>query len=138
MVTKNICYDIRYIILYYMIIITTFNYYIQENQQLLKKLFKRLDPSVSAVSTDVQGEVQVSLKYDFNNSRLLVNVIKCRDLGLNNITGKTAEPFVSVSMQACCTSQCVSVLNNLWNLGRDETVLQIRWNDFRFFWQQIY
>ena len=70
----------------------------QENQQLLKKLFKRLDPTVSRADTDVQGEVQVSLKYDLNNSRLLVNVIKCRELGLNSISGKTAQPFVAVSI----------------------------------------
>lgn len=70
----------------------------QENQQLLKKLFKRLDPTVSRANTDVQGEVQISLKYDLNNSRLLINVIKCRDLGLNSISGKTAQPFVAVRL----------------------------------------
>ncbi|XP_067930508.1 synaptotagmin-1-like [Watersipora subatra] len=68
----------------------------KENQQLLKKLFKRLDPSVSEVKTDIQGEIQISLKYDFENSKLLVNVIKCRDLAVNSIAGKTAEPFVSL------------------------------------------
>jgi len=71
---------------------------LKENQQLLKKIFKRLDPCVSKVDAEVRGEMQVSLKYDFNNSSLLVNVIKCRDLGRNSITGKTAEPFVTVSL----------------------------------------
>lgn len=73
------------------------NYLLKENQQLLKKLFKRLDPTVSKVETDIQGDIQVSLKYDTVKSNLLVNIIKIRELGANNISGKSAEPFVTVS-----------------------------------------
>lgn len=69
---------------------------LQENQQILKKLFKRLDPTVSKVETDIYGELQVSVKYDAVNSNLLVYVIKCRDLGKNSISQKTADPFVTV------------------------------------------
>ena len=65
---------------------------------------------MSEVSTDIQGEIQISLKYDFNNSKLLVNVIKCRDLGLNNISGKTAEPFVSVSVVVLMVLKCIFLI----------------------------
>ena len=68
----------------------------QENQQVLKKLFKRLDPMVSKVETDIRGDLQLSVKYDAVNSNLLVYIIKCRDLGMNSVLQKTANPFVTV------------------------------------------
>jgi len=66
----------------------------------LRRIFKKLDPTVAKADSDIQGEIQVSLKYDFIKELLLVKIIKCRDLGLNSISGKTAEPFIMVLLLA--------------------------------------
>jgi len=69
---------------------------LQHNTQMLKGVFKKLDPSVMRPLGDVKGEVQLSFKYDFNNEMLLTKVIKCRDLANKDIRGKMSNFYAKV------------------------------------------
>lgn len=65
-----------------------------KNTQLLKGLYKTLDPTMMKVTEDVRGEIQLSFKYDFKRSLLLVKVIKCRDLRMRDLRTKMPDPYV--------------------------------------------
>ncbi|XP_064632573.1 synaptotagmin 2-like [Lineus longissimus] len=68
----------------------------KENMVLLKQIFKKLDPSVMKTTSDIQGELQMSLKYDAKEERLLVKVIKARELNAKDLRGNGSDPFVKV------------------------------------------
>lgn len=68
------------------------------NYQMLKGVFKKLDPSVMKPVDSVKGEIQLSFKYDFNNELLLVKVIKCRELSNKDIRSKMADTFVKLEL----------------------------------------
>ena len=68
------------------------------NMQILKGLFKRLDPTVMKAVGDVRGEVQISFKYDFKRHLLLVKVIKCRELRSKDLRSKLSDPYVKLVM----------------------------------------
>lgn len=68
------------------------------NHQILKGLFKKLDPSVMKPVGEVKGEIQLSFKYDFNNDLLLIKVIKCRELSNKDIRSKLADTFVKLEL----------------------------------------
>ncbi|WAR25135.1 SYT7-like protein [Mya arenaria] len=68
------------------------------NTQMLKGLFKKLDPAVMKPIGEVKGEVQLSFKYDFNNEMLLVKIIKCRDLANKDIRGKMSNFYVKLEL----------------------------------------
>lgn len=71
--------------------------YSQENIQLLKHLFKKMDPSVMRTSAQSNhGEIQLSFKYEATKKLLLVKVIKCRGLSAKDLCGHTADPYVKV------------------------------------------
>lgn len=69
-----------------------------DNHQMLKGLFKKLDPKVMKPVGEVKGEIQLSFKYDFNNELLLVKVIKCRELNNKDIRSKMADTFVKLEL----------------------------------------
>ncbi|KAK3101636.1 hypothetical protein FSP39_005068 [Pinctada imbricata] len=69
-----------------------------KNMQLLKGLFKQLDPSVMKAVGDVRGEIQLSFKYDFKRHLLLVKVIKCRELRSKDMRSKMSDPYVKLSL----------------------------------------
>lgn len=69
-----------------------------DNHQMLKGLFKKLDPTVMKPVGDVVGEIQLSFKYDFNNELLLIKVIKCRELNNKDIRSKLADTFVKLEL----------------------------------------
>lgn len=71
---------------------------IQHNTQMLKGLFKKLDPSVMKPIGDIKGEIHLSFKYNFNNEMLLVRVIECRDLANKDLRAKMSNFFVKVSV----------------------------------------
>ena len=65
--------------------------------QLLKHMFKRMDPTVMmALSERPHGEVQLSFKLDATRETLLVKVIKARDLTAKDLRGRAADPYVKV------------------------------------------
>ena len=65
--------------------------------QLLKQLFKKMDPSVMNVgASSTMGEVQLSFKYNAEQQILLVKVIRCRDLSAKDLRGKSSDPYVKV------------------------------------------
>ena len=68
----------------------------QQSMQLLKGLFKQLDPSVTSTVGDNNGQVQLSFKYDGTQNLLLVKVLKCRDLRNKDIRTKASDPYVKV------------------------------------------
>ncbi|KAH3872547.1 synaptotagmin-5-like [Dreissena polymorpha] len=68
------------------------------NTQMLKGLFKKLDPSVMKPLGDIKGEIQLSFKYDANNEMLLIKVIKCRDLANRDIRGKMSNFYVRMEL----------------------------------------
>lgn len=73
--------------------------YTQENIQLLKHLFKKMDPSVMRTSAQSNhGEIQLSFKYEATKKLLLVKVIKCRGLSAKDLCGHTADPYVKLYM----------------------------------------
>nr|CAB3266765.1 synaptotagmin-1-like [Phallusia mammillata] len=67
-----------------------------ENMYLLKRMFKQLDPAVMKTTTDVQGDIKVSVKYVSDKSLLLVKVIAAQDLIAKDIRGHTSDPYVKV------------------------------------------
>ena len=64
----------------------------------MKSLFKKLDPTVVKSPTDVNGEIELSFKFDEKRQLLLVKVIKCRDLHAKDIRRKASDPYVRVSI----------------------------------------
>ncbi|XP_022300165.2 synaptotagmin-1-like [Crassostrea virginica] len=68
------------------------------NMQMLKGLFKQLDPSVMKATGEVRGEVQLSYKYDFKRHLLLVKVIKCRELRSKDLRSKMSDPYVKLTL----------------------------------------
>ncbi|XP_041349855.1 synaptotagmin-1-like [Gigantopelta aegis] len=70
----------------------------KQSMQLLKGLFKQLDPSVTSTIGDNNGEVQLSFKYDGSQNLLLVKVLKCRDLRNRDIRSKASDPYVKLEM----------------------------------------
>ena len=65
--------------------------------QLLKHMFKRMDPTVMMTSSErPHGEVQLSFKLDATRETLLVKVIKARDLTAKDLRGRAADPYVKV------------------------------------------
>lgn len=68
------------------------------NNQMLKGLFKKLDPTVMKPIGDVRGDIQLSFKYDFNNDMLLIKVIKCRDLANKDIRAKMSNFLVKLEL----------------------------------------
>jgi hypothetical protein len=66
--------------------------------QLLKGLFKQLDPTVMKSAAEVRGEIQLSFKYDFKRHLLLVKVIKCRELRSKDLRSKMSDPYVKVNL----------------------------------------
>ena len=75
--------------------------YLQRNMQILKGLFKKLDPTVMKAVGDVRGEIQISFKYDYKRHLLLVKVIKCRELRSKDLRSKMSDPYVKVSQYKC-------------------------------------
>ena len=74
--------------------------FLQENMQLLKHMFKRMDPTVMMNSAErPNGEIQLSFKLDAAGETLLVKVIKARDLVAKDLRGKAADPYVKVSIK---------------------------------------
>lgn len=69
-----------------------------QNNQMLKGLFKKLDPAVMKPVGDIKGEVQLSFKYDFSNDMLLVKVIKCRELANKDIRAKMSNFYVKLEL----------------------------------------
>ncbi|XP_045166192.1 synaptotagmin 2-like [Mercenaria mercenaria] len=69
-----------------------------QNNQMLKGLFKKLDPTVMKPTGDIRGEVQLSFKYDFNNDMLLIKVIKCREMANKDIRAKMSNFFVKLEL----------------------------------------
>ena len=73
-------------------------FFVQENMNILKQLFKKMDPSILKTSTfSDHGDVQLSFKYDPTRELLLVKVICCRDLEPKDLRGKSADPYVKVT-----------------------------------------
>ncbi|XP_076091952.1 synaptotagmin-10-like [Mytilus galloprovincialis] len=68
------------------------------NMQILKGLFKKLDPTVMKAVGDVRGEIQISFKYDYKRHLLLVKVIKCRELRSKDLRSKMSDPYVKLEM----------------------------------------
>ncbi|XP_062615236.1 synaptotagmin-A-like isoform X1 [Saccostrea cucullata] len=68
------------------------------NTQLLKGLFKQLDPTVAKAVGDMRGEIQLSYKYDFKRHLLLVKVIKCRELKSKDLRSKLSDPYVKLTL----------------------------------------
>ena len=65
--------------------------------QLLKHLFKKMDPSVMRTSAQTtHGEIQLSFKYEATKELLLVKVIKCCDLSAKDLRGHCSDPYVKV------------------------------------------
>ncbi len=65
--------------------------------QLLKHMFKKMDPSVMKTNAEkTHGDIQLSFKYEATRELLLIKVIKCRDLSAKDLRGKTADPYVQV------------------------------------------
>lgn len=69
------------------------------NMQILKGLFKKLDPTVMKAVGDVRGEIQISFKYDFKRHLLLVKVIKCRELRSKDLRSKMSDPYVKLELR---------------------------------------
>ncbi|XP_013409216.1 synaptotagmin-6 [Lingula anatina] len=70
----------------------------KEGKELMKQLYKKLDPTVMKTIGVIQGEIQLSFKYDFNSELLLIKVIKCRDLDAKDLRGKNANTYVKLSL----------------------------------------
>ncbi|XP_048740637.2 synaptotagmin-10-like [Ostrea edulis] len=68
------------------------------NMQLLKGLFKQLDPTVMKSVVGVRGEIQLSFKYDFKRHLLLVKVIKCRELRSKDLRSKMSDPYIKLTL----------------------------------------
>ncbi|GFN90833.1 synaptotagmin-9 [Plakobranchus ocellatus] len=66
--------------------------------QVLKSLFKKLDPTVVRSPTDINGEIELAFKYDFKRQLLLVKVIKCRELHAQDIRTKASDPYVRLQL----------------------------------------
>lgn len=73
--------------------------FLQHNTQMLKGLFKKLDPSVMKPIGDIKGEIHLSFKYDAGYDQLLIKVIECRDLANRDIRGKMSNFYVKVCLQ---------------------------------------
>ncbi|XP_076811990.1 synaptotagmin-7-like [Clavelina lepadiformis] len=69
-----------------------------ENMYMLKRMFKQLDPAVMKTTSDVQGEVKVSVKHVSDKSLLLVKVIAAQDLLAKDVRGHTSDPYVKVEL----------------------------------------
>ena len=65
--------------------------------QLLKQMYKKMDPSIMKTSTyQTHGEVELSFKYLPTKETLLVQVIRARDLNAKDLRGKSSDPYVQV------------------------------------------
>ena len=70
--------------------------------QLLKHMFKRMDPTVMMTSAErPHGEIQLSFKYEARREMLLVKVIRARDLAAKDLRGRAADPYVKVRYLFC-------------------------------------
>ncbi|XP_005105452.1 synaptotagmin-like protein 2 [Aplysia californica] len=70
----------------------------KQSLQSLKSLFKKLDPTVVKSPTDVNGEIELSFKFDEKRQLLLVKVIKCRDLHAKDVRRKASDPYVRLQL----------------------------------------
>lgn len=73
----------------------------QQSLKVLKSLFKKLDPTVVKSPNDVNGEIELSFKYDTKRQLLLVKVIRCRGLCAKDIRTKASDPYVKVFGEFC-------------------------------------
>jgi hypothetical protein len=80
-------------------------------------MFKKLDPSVMKATSDVQGELQISFKYDPKEERLLVKVIKARELNAKDLRGSGSDPFVKVCILFASGVVDFKVFNTVTSIG---------------------
>ena len=65
--------------------------------QLLKQLFKSLDPTLLQVAaTSSRGELQLAFKYESVRELLLVQVVRARQLDARDLRGSSADAYVKV------------------------------------------
>ncbi|KAJ8301633.1 hypothetical protein KUTeg_020620 [Tegillarca granosa] len=69
-----------------------------QSMQMLKGLFKNLDPTVMKAVGDIRGDIQLSFKYDFKRQLLLIKVIRCRELPSKDWRSKMSDPYVMVRL----------------------------------------
>ncbi|EDV24514.1 Synaptotagmin-1 [Trichoplax sp. H2] len=69
----------------------------KNNLMVLKELYRLMDPSVKK-SGDAQGEVQLSFKYNDEQSAVLVKIIRARDLAIKDISAGTSDPYFKVDL----------------------------------------
>ncbi|KAL5014679.1 hypothetical protein ScPMuIL_008949 [Solemya velum] len=66
-----------------------------QNVQMLRGMFKKLDPSVMKFVGDQRGDTQLSFKYDAERELLFLKVIKCRDLMVADLRSRSADPYMA-------------------------------------------
>ena len=66
--------------------------------QILKQLYKKMDPTVMKSQNGVQGEIEISFKFDYEREVLLVKVIRARGISGKDLRGKNADPYAKVSL----------------------------------------
>ncbi|KAL3853077.1 hypothetical protein ACJMK2_016656 [Sinanodonta woodiana] len=76
-----------------------------QNAQILKGMFKKLDPTVMQVPGEDRGEIELSFKYDYAKEILMIKVIKCRDLRNRDLRSKMFETFVRLQVMPDHRSQ---------------------------------
>ncbi|CAH1784050.1 unnamed protein product [Owenia fusiformis] len=97
--------------------------YTKESVQLVKHMFKKMDPSVMKTTVDVMGDLQLSFKYDFARGLLLLKVLKARELVCKDPRTKSADPYVKLSILFsdgsqefhCQTNAAKRTLNPVFN-----------------------
>ncbi|XP_046358148.2 synaptotagmin-C-like [Haliotis rufescens] len=70
----------------------------KQSMKILKGIYKRLDPTIMKSTLDVNGEVQLSFKYDLNRDLLLVKVIRCRELRNRDVRSKASDPYIRLAI----------------------------------------